>query len=201
MKTYTLQGLMVLAICLVTWGVAASTAQAHPDYGCNGCHVPHAAAADKSVPLWNPQHTTTTLTGKYTSDTMDATTSAPDGASKLCLSCHDGSYDHITTEHAFGSGNGMGTLATNHPISFVYDSALASADGELVDPTTLAKDVLDANSKMQCTSCHDIHGTETGDVTDDPNTAKDETVSSPNLRWNYYGRAATASFCRNCHEK
>ena len=39
-------------------------------------------------------------------------------------------------------------------------------------------------------------------LTDDPDTAEDETVDSPNLRWNYYGGyGTTLRFCNHCHEK
>jgi predicted CXXCH cytochrome family protein len=49
-------------------------------------------------------------------------------------------------------------LSDDHPISFVYDSALALGDRELVDPVVLPKEILlDANEEMQCTSCHDPH--------------------------------------------
>ena len=176
----TLAGLGVLG--------SVEVSQAHPDYGCDSCHVPHNAAADQAVPLWNPEHTTTTLTGNYTSPTMQADTSGGvDGASKLCLSCHDGTHPHVDADHTIAS------LETSHPVSFVYDQALATADGELVDPTTLASDILDINSKMQCTSCHDVHAT---------------AAASPNLRWPYenaFGPGGfignNAAFCRNCHNK
>jgi hypothetical protein len=185
----TTQILLAAAVIGVFWlGTATQVAQAHPDYGCSSCHVPHNAASDTAVPLWNPEHTTTTLTGNYSSPTMDATTGEVDGASKLCLSCHDGSLSKIN-----GTEAQIHSLETAHPISFVYDTALATADGELVDPTTLASDILDANAKMQCTSCHDVHAT---------------AAAAPNLRWPYanaFGAGGTvlnnAAFCRNCHLK
>jgi hypothetical protein len=175
----------VVGLCVLG---SVSVTQAHPDYGCDSCHVPHNAAADQAVPLWNPEHTTTTLTGNYTSPTMQGDTSGGvDGASKLCLSCHDGTHPHIDADHSIAA------LETTHPVSFVYDQALATADGELVDPTTLASDILDVNSKMQCTSCHDVHAT---------------AAAAPNLRWAYanaYGASGfignNAAFCRNCHVK
>jgi hypothetical protein len=135
------------------------------------------------VPIWNPDQMTTTLTDHYASPTMDATVGPVDGASKLCVSCHDGSQ--VSPEHT------ITTLQSVHPVSFVYDSALAAADGELVDPASLGPGVLDANGKMQCTSCHDMHTTATG---------------SHYLRWAYdTGNGGmlvnNAAFCRNCHMK
>ncbi len=200
---------LTAAIAGVLWLGAANTAQAHPDYGCKSCHVPHNAHTDKSVPLWNPEHTTTTLTEMYASDTMDATATEVNGASKLCMSCHDGvGYTfRATSQHKI-----IGTLTTSHPISFVYDSALAALDGELVDPAGFAadpsmKDVLDASSRMQCTSCHDVHGTSVANPTNADGTpmtdSSGNTITEPNLRWPYNtpGYGVTATFCRNCHLK
>ncbi|MCC7204734.1 MAG: hypothetical protein IT441_06615 [Phycisphaeraceae bacterium] len=183
-----------LIVGLSAW--LTQTALGHPST-CTLCHTPHAAYSDTSVPLWQPDHSTTTLTGNYSSPTMDAVISeSPDGASKLCLSCHDGSYSSsygpITAhpEVVFGPAGDLGGMDRNHPVSFVYDAALVAADPELVDPSTLAKDILDRNEKMQCTSCHDIHN----------NTAA---VDTPNLRWAYDPavRGTVSAFCRQCHAK
>ncbi|MCC7408130.1 MAG: hypothetical protein IT442_08665, partial [Phycisphaeraceae bacterium] len=56
--------------------------------------------------------------------------------------------------------------------------------------STLAKDILDRNEKMQCTSCHDIHNA----------TASNDTA---NLRWPYSTevRGTVSAFCRHCHAK
>jgi hypothetical protein len=61
-------------------------------------------------------------------------------------------------------------LSTSHPISFVYDSALATADDSLKDPAenstlggTIAEDLLDSAGMVQCMSCHDIHTSGVGD--------------------------------------
>ncbi|MCP4665925.1 MAG: cytochrome C, partial [Deltaproteobacteria bacterium] len=65
---------------------------AHNGQICLPCHTPH--NADTSVtdgPLWNHQVTTVATYTLYTSSTFEATDSGqPDGRSKLCLSCHDG---------------------------------------------------------------------------------------------------------------
>ena len=123
---------------------------------------------------------------------MDATASAPDGASKMCLSCHDGTFTGVESEHVFGTAPeaGAGSLTASHPVSFVYDQNLASTDGQLQNPDTLEPGVLDVNSKMQCTSCHEVHdnGLDTEDA----------------LRWQYnsdLGSGVSATFCRHCHIK
>lgn len=140
---------------------------------CIVCHAPHnASTVVANAPLWNHETTTQTFT-MYSSGTMDGTLGQPDESSKLCLSCHDGT---IALEN-FGSVTGgtnmltgttlLGTdLSNDHPISFTYNTALATADGELEDPSTatsglggtIDQDML-ISGKMQCSSCHDVHNT------------------------------------------
>ncbi len=137
---------------------------------CVVCHTPHNATTGLTAPLWNHEVTTTTFT-LYTSVSLDATTGQPDGSSKLCLSCHDGTVpvDNFGGRTGGGeviSGSDLiGTdLSNDHPISFTYDATLATTDGGLYDPTTansglggtINADLLLAN-KLQCSSCHDVH--------------------------------------------
>ncbi|RMF61699.1 MAG: cytochrome C [Calditrichaeota bacterium] len=138
---------------------------------CVVCHTPHHADVTVTdAPLWNHQVTTATYT-LYSSPTLDATMGQPDGSSKLCLSCHDGTvaidnFGGQTNGNVFIGGNKLiGTdLSDDHPVSFVYDATLASNDGGLFDPTTtpsglggtIDQDML-FNSKLQCASCHDVH--------------------------------------------
>ncbi len=57
---------------------------------CVFCHTPHAAELIPAAPLWNRKLSTATY-NMYDSSSMDATKPAyPANASKLCLSCHDG---------------------------------------------------------------------------------------------------------------
>jgi len=156
-------GLGVIVSSLLTTP-AVWAAAAHSDMvGCDGCHVPHNAGKLPGVPLWNGNETATTFT-MYSSKTLQATMdSQPSGASKLCLSCHDGANPNflwMTDNEKFGSGE----LVNSHPVSFVYDSALAVADGHLKDPSqpstlgrSIAQDLLDVDGKVQCNSCHDVH--------------------------------------------
>ena len=94
----------------------------------------------------------------------------PSGSSKLCLSCHDGTvaldnFGGTTTGTSFISTGLVGTnLSDDHPISFTYDAALATADGGLYNPTTalsglggtITVDLL-RGGEMECSSCHDVH--------------------------------------------
>lgn len=133
---------------------------------CVYCHTPHNASPQRG--LWNrdPSNVTYQL---YESTTLKAQVKQPTGASRLCLSCHDGTLAMGTLRNAqhgvqptLGLLTGRTVLGTNlsvdHPISFVYDSALAADRGELADPLSLTGALkLDQNNELQCTSCHDAH--------------------------------------------
>jgi len=123
----------------------------------------------------------------------------PTGYSRLCLSCHDGTLaigtvgvlnnigpvtiPMIGTDGGSmppGSGTLTGytrnlgeDLSNDHPISFTYDTTLASNDGELRSPPVLEgaspivgnrilgvspKPIFPLDSdQMHCTTCHDPH--------------------------------------------
>ncbi len=137
---------------------------------CIFCHAPHNARGD--IPyLWNRQDSTVNYT-TYQSSTLYSIIGQPTGASKLCLSCHDGTIalGAVVSEQQeipFVGGirffpdilTKIGTdLSDDHPISFVYDSSLANNNIELVQPLSLPPQVkLDSNQQMQCTTCHDPH--------------------------------------------
>ena len=162
---------------------------------CVFCHTPHQAEAIPNAPLWNRKASGATYT-PYTSNSIDANDIAatPGGSSKLCLSCHDGTIALGSVNVANGQANvlidmtgtgaggvmpsgagddtgftrRLGTdLSNDHPISFTYDSTLASLDGELRNPAVEAHIGNRAggvtpplpleNDQMQCTSCHDPH--------------------------------------------
>ena len=167
-------------VCIVQTSVAQITGSAHDFSGqgwnttgeiCIVCHTPHNADITVgNVPLWNHELTTATFT-PYTSNTLDATVGQPTGGSKLCLSCHDGTvaldnFGGTTggTNYISGDANIGTDLSDDHPISFTYDAALATADGGLFDPTTtnsglggtINADML-FGGQLQCASCHDVH--------------------------------------------
>jgi predicted CXXCH cytochrome family protein len=137
---------------------------------CIVCHTPHNSVTTvTNAPLWNHDVTTQTFT-PYASSTMNAVAGQPGGHSKLCLSCHDGSvalgsYGGLTGTTMITGGALLGTdLSNDHPISFVYNTALATADGGLFDPAThvtslggtIAANLL-SSGEVQCSSCHDVH--------------------------------------------
>ncbi|MCO6439205.1 MAG: hypothetical protein J5J06_19105 [Phycisphaerae bacterium] len=141
---------------------------------CIFCHAPHNTSGLR--PLWNRELPTSNYL-IYQSSTLDAQPGQPTGASKLCLSCHDGTIalgqvlsrtDRIRMvggEFIPAGLSNLGTdLSDDHPISFVYTSGLAASDRQLVDPSTLPDEVpLDAAGELQCTSCHDPHNNTHGD--------------------------------------
>jgi hypothetical protein len=146
---------------------------------CLPCHTPHNGELVENAPLWNHEVTTATYQ-VYNSPSMDATVGQPTGPSKLCLSCHDGTVavDSFGGEtgsmfiDAFSADANLTTdLSNDHPISFTYDDALATADPALFDPTTKVvtigsgqfsktgtiTDVLLSDGVLQCSSCHSVH--------------------------------------------
>lgn len=135
---------------------------------CIFCHTPHRSSPQS--PLWN-RNDPGSFYLLYSSSTIEAAPGQPDGSSLLCLSCHDGtialgSVLSRTTEISFASGvtvmppggsNLTTDLADDHPVSFVFNSALAATDGQLKDPASITHPVTLEEGKVQCTSCHNAH--------------------------------------------
>lgn len=136
---------------------------------CIFCHTPHNATAIQ--PLWN-RTLPVSAYKPYTSNSLKAKPGQPTGSSKLCLSCHDGTIAlgnvHSRNQPIAMSGGVttlppgrtyLGTdLSDDHPISFKYDTILASRNAKLKDPSLLPTEMhLDSNSELQCMTCHDAH--------------------------------------------
>ena len=124
---------------------------------CVFCHTPHRAIADIagiSVPLWN--HTLSSASYQlFSSATLLSPTSPsiqPDGSSRLCLSCHDGTValgSVVNTGNTFSSLTLIGTAASgvmpegvnnvgtdlsgDHPISIELNSTLMDDKAQQCD--------------------------------------------------------------------
>lgn len=168
---------------------------------CIFCHTPHSANVSGQAPLWNRKFSSETFS-RYSSATLQirinpaisspaqySAGAQPDGASKLCLSCHDGvsqlgdvlrggpiamvlGKEKIdpTSLASFNPTSNPNKMKTgHHPVSFVYNGtvqqAISSArlTGGFKLPTAVPQVKLDKNRKMQCTTCHDPHQNQSDD--------------------------------------
>jgi predicted CXXCH cytochrome family protein len=187
------------------WGVAGLDSL---DRICIFCHAPHHAykLGDPGgldyYPLWNHAVTTTVEFTGYSNTDMGAPivptdvqhqlnagidgqiTTDPGGASKLCLSCHDGSVAiaqyGFAPSSSIGSSTGpratsasriyiggAGDLTNHHPIGFDYAAVITAGDDE-INPITspligstrgLTIGSVLYGGKVECGSCHDVHNT------------------------------------------
>lgn len=138
---------------------------------CQPCHTPHNAnEGNIAAPLWNHRFSTQPYqmyTGyQFGPGGLGYGVTVPDGTSKLCLSCHDGSV----ALGAYGAQTGFAHMTSDarlrmdlrddHPISFAYDSVQAGGVWDkthIYSGTKTVNDLLDRNGKVQCTSCHLVH--------------------------------------------
>ena len=132
-----MRAFLTLASCgVVALTMTTSAYALHGDAKCDSCHVPHKSDNTVNAPLWNPRLDVTTYT-PYSSLTIKAQVGQPNGISKLCLGCHgveDSSSYHLGGGAFASAGNG--DMSNDHPISFQYDSALATLNGYLFDPSS-----------------------------------------------------------------
>jgi len=156
---------------------------------CRYCHTPHAALT--GTPLWNHK-LSDAVYGIYQSTSLDADLGQPTGASKLCLSCHDGTVAVSETLRR-GSGSltyippgttNLGTdLSDDHPVSFVYSPSLTAQDLQLRTPQEIPQELkLDKYGELQCTTCHDPHENRFGDFLVMENTASRLCTSCHNMK-------------------
>jgi predicted CXXCH cytochrome family protein len=157
---------------------SASRQAGNPIYGsseprlCVFCHAPHHANGEGA--LWNRDLSNQENYRMYESSTMTAVISPkPTGASRLCLSCHDGTIavgtlagGNILTQAPAVRGsaqlalmnNGKNDLSADHPISFTYPTK-----ADLANPEALPSQIkLAPGNRVECTACHNPHSNEFG---------------------------------------
>lgn len=159
---------------------SASRQAGDPSYGsteerlCVFCHVPH-HANDLEGPLWSRGSSSQDNYKMYESPTMTATVNLmPTGASRLCLSCHDGTIAvgalqggviispappvQGSARLALPDASGRNDLSGDHPISFTYP-----AKEGLVSASSIQRPVaLSPGNRMECTACHNPHDNQYG---------------------------------------
>lgn len=148
------------------------------------------------------------LTGYDASDP----TKYPNGTSRMCLSCHDGATsigvvlagapitmetgsDVLVNDGIMGNIQGVIDLASSHPVSFKYNNTVKATlldtnkPGAYQLPGGTIDVPLDADERMQCTTCHDPHEDTSGDA------------SYGNLPfWRHQGNANSyVEVCNDCH--
>jgi predicted CXXCH cytochrome family protein len=133
---------------------------------CVFCHTPHNASPQ--TPLWNKDPGPVNY-NLYESSTLRVVPSQPSGASRLCLTCHDGLIAlgalltgpvQTTGEITVGSRSYIGIdLADDHPVSISYINAIAG-NPEIVRPVPSDPRILfygSFNVTIECSTCHDPH--------------------------------------------
>jgi len=125
----------------------------------------------------------------------------PNGATKLCLSCHDGTIAvgalhgaaaPVAMENVGDRGqipehrkSNIGTdLSGTHPVSVKFEQSAALSVDHLrwppVDPENRVG--VDANGFVQCTSCHDPHDNSRSD------------------RYPFWNKRTFSEVCEVCHQ-
>ena len=114
---------LLLVCAAMTLWTGSELRASHSTGGCAQCHVTHNSVANTDVPLWkgpNGLNAPPPFT-IYTSPSFDALgtdIAQPDGASKVCLGCHDGSSKDISSNPDPKLTFTPGGLASSHPVSF-----------------------------------------------------------------------------------
>jgi len=133
---------------------------------CIFCHTPHNAAPQ--TPLWNRSIKPISYI-LYSSTTMSATPSQPNGPSRLCLSCHDGTLALgavlrpasgiiVSGQISAGRPSFLGTvLSGDHPFSFSYNDSVLNPLAGLSQTPPQNMTFYGHGNFIECSTCHDAH--------------------------------------------
>ena len=137
---------------------------------CKPCHTPHNADTSVEAPLWNHTQTTATYV-LYTSPTLSGDIQQPGPASKLCLSCHDGtvaldSYGENAGDHYIYGQTLIGTdLSNDHPVGIKWEHRGVGSNcldchnirpGPGEDPMVSVLPFFE-DARIECATCHEPH--------------------------------------------
>lgn len=135
---------------------------------CIFCHTPHNASP--SSPLWNKELKPINYV-LYESSTLGVRQTQPSGASRLCLSCHDGTIalGAVVSEEESLATTGEITpvrptfldtdISDDHPVSFSYFDSLPNDQLAPEPPVNLN---FYGAGLMHCSTCHDPHDNSNG---------------------------------------
>lgn len=184
---------------------------------CIFCHTPHSAS--KQGALWNRQDPALMDSfplydsGSLKIKNIDAaqyntTADYPNGASKLCLSCHDGvtgigtlldrtlsmNNEFMSDVPTPATFDPVIVLSLTHPVSFYYTEEVKNLIvGEGKSNFKLPTEPLrDSQERVQCTTCHNPHDDRFG-------LSYLETPLPPFWRFDDTTTDPYAKLCNQCH--
>lgn len=167
---------------------------------CIFCHTPHNAAP--STPLWNKSLEPVSYV-LYSSSTLTAVPLPPNGPSRLCLSCHDGTLAPGAVLRPAGGIAVSGGIPTgslsylglelkgDHPFSFSYDDSVSNPYAGLSSAPPPELTFYGFNNFVECSTCHDAH---------------EDAYRSPDIHGNLTGKFLAednrySTLCIKCHSQ